>query len=196
MLFEWSHMNRWHALVSCVRPFQLPERNSECIIAIPVCKKIATWLLPNPNAICTWLQVSKSKPAGEKVAKAPKVAKLPLQSSSGFNIDVNDVDVKAVKTTKREPQNDKSIEETYQKKTQLEHILLRPDTYVGSIEKHTQSLWVYEDEKMVNRSVTFVPGLYKIFDEILVNAADNKQRDPSMDTVKVGQFVLILFQSK
>lgn len=49
---------------------------------------------------------------------------------------------------------------------------------------------------MVNRSVTFVPGLYKIFDEILVNAADNKQRDPSMDTVKVGQFVLILFQSK
>lgn len=130
-------------------------------------------------------KVSKSKPAGEKVAKAPKVAKLPLQSSSGFNIDVNDVDVKAVKTTKREPQNDKSIEETYQKKTQLEHILLRPDTYVGSIEKHTQSLWVYEDEKMVNRSVTFVPGLYKIFDEILVNAADNKQRDPSMDTVKV-----------
>ncbi|CAI7930772.1 unnamed protein product [Closterium sp. NIES-54] len=30
-----------------------------------------------------------------------------------------------------------------------------------------------------------VPGLYKIFDEILVNAADNKQRDPSMDAIKV-----------
>jgi DNA topoisomerase-2 len=25
-----------------------------------------------------------------------------------------------------------------------------------------------------------VPGLYKIFDEILVNAADNKQRDNNM----------------
>ncbi len=35
------------------------------------------------------------------------------------------------------------------------------------------------------RSVSFVPGLYKIFDEILVNAADNKVRDPTMDTVKV-----------
>ena len=139
------------------------------------------------------MQVSKSKPAGEKVAKVPKPKKVPLQSSSGFNIDANVVEEKVVQTTKREPHADKSIEETYQKKTQLEHILLRPDTYVGSIEKHTQTLWVYEDEKMVNRSISFVPGLYKIFDEILVNAADNKQRDPKMDTVKVSCARLLIF---
>jgi hypothetical protein len=36
------------------------------------------------------------------------------------------------------------------------------------------------------RDVKIVPGLYKIFDEILVNAADNKIRDPSMDTIKVN----------
>ena len=35
------------------------------------------------------------------------------------------------------------------------------------------------------RKIAFVPGLYKIFDEILVNAADNKQRDSSMDYIKV-----------
>lgn len=47
-------------------------------------------------------------------------------------------------------------------------------------------MWVYqEDEGMVKRDVTYVPGLYKIFDEILVNAADNKQRDQRMDTIKV-----------
>ncbi|KAK1370431.1 DNA topoisomerase 2 [Heracleum sosnowskyi] len=79
----------------------------------------------------------------------------------------------------------KTIEETYQKKTQLEHILLRPDTYIGSIEKHTTSLWVYEDSEMKLRSISYVPGLYKIFDEILVNAADNKQRDPKMDCLRV-----------
>lgn len=28
-------------------------------------------------------------------------------------------------------------------------------------------------------------GLYKIFDEIIVNAADNKQRDPSMNRIEV-----------
>ena len=39
---------------------------------------------------------------------------------------------------------------------------------------------------MVFRKVAYVPALYKIFDEILVNAADNLQRDPQgMDAVKV-----------
>ena len=31
-----------------------------------------------------------------------------------------------------------SVERIYQKKTQLEHILLRPDTYIGSVEPVTQ----------------------------------------------------------
>lgn len=38
---------------------------------------------------------------------------------------------------------------------------------------------------MVQREITYVPGLYKIFDEILVNAADNKQRDTTMDKIKI-----------
>ncbi len=48
-------------------------------------------------------------------------------------------------------------------------------------------MWVYDEEtkKIVNKEIRYVPGLYKIFDEILVNAADNKQRDPSMNTIKV-----------
>ena len=62
-----------------------------------------------------------------------------------------------------------SVERIYQKKTQLEHILLRPDTYVGSIEETTKQMWVYDDESeaIVCKTITFVPGLYKIFDEIL-----------------------------
>lgn len=48
-------------------------------------------------------------------------------------------------------------------------------------------MWIFdaENESMVQKMVTYVPGLYKIFDEILVNAADNKQRDPSMDCIKI-----------
>lgn len=72
------------------------------------------------------------------------------------------------------------IEQMYQKKSQLEHILLRPDTYIGSVERITDNMWVCEKTevegaeptfKMVQREVSYVPGLYKIFDEILVNAA-------------------------
>ncbi|XP_011866622.1 PREDICTED: DNA topoisomerase 2 isoform X2 [Vollenhovia emeryi] len=81
----------------------------------------------------------------------------------------------------------KTIEGIYQKKSQLEHILLRPDTYIGSVEPVTEMMWVFDKEKdmMVQKDIKYVPGLYKIFDEILVNAADNKQRDPKMDMIKI-----------
>lgn len=82
---------------------------------------------------------------------------------------------------------DKSIEKTYQKKTQLEHILLRPDTYIGSNEVDSTELWVLREgeDKFSYDKIDYVPGLYKIFDEILVNAADNYQRDSNMDTISV-----------
>ncbi|XP_008827665.1 DNA topoisomerase 2-alpha isoform X2 [Nannospalax galili] len=90
------------------------------------------------------------------------------------------------KKKNEDPKKRLSIERIYQKKTQLEHILLRPDTYIGSVELVTQQMWVYDEDVGINyREVTFVPGLYKIFDEILVNAADNKQRDPKMSCIRV-----------
>eukprot|EP00929_Paragymnodinium_shiwhaense_P044864 TRINITY_DN22_c0_g1_i1.p1 TRINITY_DN22_c0_g1~~TRINITY_DN22_c0_g1_i1.p1 ORF type:complete len:1434 (-),score=498.53 TRINITY_DN22_c0_g1_i1:234-4535(-) len=82
----------------------------------------------------------------------------------------------------------KTIEQIYQKKTQLEHILLRPDTYVGSTEHQFQEMYVYDDKKgeIVYRKIDYVPALYKIFDEILVNAADNSMRDPKgMNLIEV-----------
>ncbi|KAG5882166.1 hypothetical protein JTB14_002890 [Gonioctena quinquepunctata] len=85
------------------------------------------------------------------------------------------------------PKKKPTIEKTYQKKTQLEHILLRPDTYIGSVEKVSEIMWIYDTEQqvMVQKQIEYVPGLYKIFDEILVNAADNKQRDKKMDCIKI-----------
>ena len=80
-----------------------------------------------------------------------------------------------------------TIEEQYQKVTQYEHILKRPDSYIGSIEFQKERLWVYnsETEQLEFREVKYVPGLFKIFDEILVNAADNYQNDKSMKYIKV-----------
>lgn len=78
------------------------------------------------------------------------------------------------------PSKQGQIEKMYQKKSQLEHILLRPDTYIGSVERVSETMWVCDKKevegeeptyKIVQREVSYVPGLYKIFDEILVNAA-------------------------
>ncbi|CAG8714470.1 10616_t:CDS:2, partial [Funneliformis mosseae] len=68
----------------------------------------------------------------------------------------------------------------------LEHVLLRPDSYVGSLEALKEKKWVFysEMQRLVYREITYVPGLYKIVDEILVNA-DNKVRDDKMNLIKV-----------
>ena len=84
--------------------------------------------------------------------------------------------------------------EVYERKTPLEHVLLRPGMYIGSVESVKTPLWVLSKEAgstgsaaaaMEKREVEVVPGVCKIFDEILVNAADNLQRDASMDRIEV-----------
>lgn len=70
----------------------------------------------------------------------------------------------------------KSVEQTYKKYTQLEHVLARPGMYIGEITNVTQLNWVLENNQMVEKEITWNPGMYKLFDEILVNAIDQTQR--------------------
>lgn len=77
---------------------------------------------------------------------------------------------------------DASVYERYKLEDQ---ILLRPDTYVGSVQKRQTTGFVLRDGTIVEETFESVDGLYKIFDEILVNATDNRQRDASMDLLEV-----------
>ncbi|KAL3285410.1 hypothetical protein HHI36_019512 [Cryptolaemus montrouzieri] len=116
------------------------------------------------------------------------IAKMGSKNGGGDTDDVpEDIPPTENVAPKPKPKEKQTIEKMYQKKSQLEHILLRPDTYIGSVEKTSEMMWVYNEEnkKMEQKQIEYVPGLYKIFDEILVNAADNKQRDPKMDLIKV-----------
>ena len=80
----------------------------------------------------------------------------------------------------------KSIEETYQKKSQLEHVLHRPGMYIGDIDKTTSERWVFSNGVIVKQQLTFSPGLYKIFDEIFTNAVDHSQRDQTLKKIEVS----------
>jgi DNA topoisomerase-2 len=76
---------------------------------------------------------------------------------------------------------------SYERKTPIEHVLLRPGMYVGQVESVATEMWLYDSElgRMVKRPTTYSPALLKLFDEILVNAADNKQRDSRMTSIDV-----------
>lgn len=80
-----------------------------------------------------------------------------------------------------------SIDKYYQKMSHKEQILMRPAMYIGSVEETKDPMWGFnpDTKQMEFKEYSYVPGLYKIFDEIIVNAADNKQRDKKMNAIKI-----------
>ena len=110
--------------------------------------------------------------------------------SSSANDD-GDADVEAgagMSNEDRQKRNSrrKNVEETYVKKSQTEHIIDLPDTYIGSVEFTQLDTWILDenDEKMTYKTVQYIPGLYKIFDEILVNAIDQYVRTENDESIK------------
>jgi DNA topoisomerase-2 len=63
----------------------------------------------------------------------------------------------------------------YQKMSDKEHILKKPDTYIGSIEMTEAETFVYDSatSSIVHRTIHYIPGLYKLFDEGAVNSRDH-----------------------
>ena len=66
----------------------------------------------------------------------------------------------------------------YQKMSDKEHILKKPDTYIGSIEMTEAETFVYDSatSSIVQRPIHYIPGLYKLFDEGAVNSRDHYVR--------------------
>jgi DNA topoisomerase-2 len=68
--------------------------------------------------------------------------------------------------------------ESVQKLTHIEHVLKRPDSYVGPVELGTEPYWILDGEKFSKKNLKYSPALLKIFDEILVNAIDRNSLHP------------------
>ena len=77
------------------------------------------------------------------------------------------------------------IAQEYQRKTDKEHVLHNPGMYIGSTDIIESNLWVFDDEtnKIVQKSIRYIPAMYKLFDEIIVNARDHVLRIIQLDHV-------------
>lgn len=71
-----------------------------------------------------------------------------------------------------------NVDQKYKKHELRDHIYQIPDTYIGSVEATQLDTFLFDDEskRMVKKTITYVPGLYKIFDEVIVNATDHAMR--------------------
>ena len=71
-----------------------------------------------------------------------------------------------------------SLAQTYQKKTDKQHVLDNPDTYTGSMELTEYDTYIYNDNNnnIIAKNINIIPGLYKLFDEGIVNCRDHYVR--------------------
>jgi hypothetical protein len=110
-----------------------------------------------------------AKPAPKFVSKEKKKSNpiLSPRSASTINAAAGSTKDDGEDATAPTKGKTKTIEERYQKKTQHEHILIRPDTYIGSVVPMQEEMFVYDGEQdaIVKKEITYTPGLYKIFDE-------------------------------
>ena len=71
----------------------------------------------------------------------------------------------------------KDLADTYQEKTDIEHILDAPDTYIGSVESDEINGWtINEKDEMTHKEFSWIGGFYKMFDEGIVNCRDHAVR--------------------
>ena len=65
-----------------------------------------------------------------------------------------------------------------QQKTDKQHILDNPDTYIGSVENVDANIWIMSEDglKIIEKNISYIPGLFKLFDEGIVNSRDHVVR--------------------
>lgn len=85
----------------------------------------------------------------------------------------------------------KTASETYVKLTQIEHVLLRPDTYIGSVSSEQRDVFVatnydkISDVKIEHKNINYNSGFLKLFDEVITNASDYSINTGKVTYIKV-----------
>lgn len=70
---------------------------------------------------------------------------------------------------------DTNLSTKYQQKTDKQHILDNPDTYIGSVEIIDADMWILNEtnDAIIEKNIKYIPGLFKLFDEGIVNCRDH-----------------------
>lgn len=80
----------------------------------------------------------------------------------------------------------RDVNEIYKTLSDIDHTLLRPASFLGSVVSEKSNQYVLEDSKFVLKEVLYNPGFHKLFDEIISNSVDESKRpNTKLNTIKV-----------
>jgi DNA topoisomerase-2 len=83
----------------------------------------------------------------------------------------------------------KLLEQRFKKIEHKDHILKRPDMYIGSIVNDTKEMFVAVKEndqiKIIKKNINYNPGFCKLYSEIITNASDHYIRTGEVKNIKI-----------
>jgi DNA topoisomerase-2 len=141
--------------------------------------------------------MASAQPA--KITKIVKKKIVVAEAAAAKVLDTKVLDAKVLDTKVLDASNN-SLAQTYQKKTDKQHVLDAPDTYTGSMDVTDYETYIFNDEtqSILPKQIQIIPGLYKLFDEGVVNCRDHcvrmaqaqqeqkGQENPSQDIIPVS----------
>lgn len=82
---------------------------------------------------------------------------------------------------------DSELAARFSKLNDVEHVLKRPDTYLGSLDPCTETRWLYDETlgKMAQKSVETSPAFLSMINELLTNAQD-RQYEEELRCIKLN----------
>lgn len=99
-----------------------------------------------------------------------------------------DQNIEKVKKIKKNDKSEIKVEDVYEGLTHHQHILLRPDSYIGPTLVDEVRMFIIDEDtnKIIEDVINYIAGFFKIFDEILVNARDHTVRDPTCKNISIS----------
>ena len=81
----------------------------------------------------------------------------------------------------------KKVEEKYKELSEKEHILHRPNMWIGSIKYEEDQQFIYDidEAKMKVAEVSYIPAMLKLVDEVISNSCDEFRRKENLGLNKI-----------
>ena len=80
-----------------------------------------------------------------------------------------------------------TVEEKYKSMTEVEHILQKSGMWIGSINKEEKNMYIYDIDncKMIFKTISYIPAVWKLVDEIISNSVDEFRRPENMGLTNI-----------
>lgn len=77
------------------------------------------------------------------------------------------------------------IEEKYRALSEVDHVLQKSGMWIGSKHLTKETFFIFDNERMVQKELEYIPGLLKIIDEIISNSVDEYRRPDNLGLTEI-----------